>query len=262
MTEVMDEPTLVFLDVETTGLWPLGGDRICEIGLVRARGEVILETYQSLVNPGRPLSPQAAAVNGLRDEDLVTAPHFMEIAELVQTRLAQAIVVCHNAPFDLSFLESEFSRLDQDWRPAGVIDTLEIARRFFDFPSNSLPALAERLQLETAQVHRALGDALATFQLFQYLYRQLRKTRDLQIGDLIKPYDFCPEAFLPPELQKALAEQTPVIITYLDSQGQQTNRMIQPLRLQVSYGIVYLVAHCYLRGAERNFRIDRILSIR
>lgn len=262
MEERTEEPTLVFLDVETTGLWPLGGDRICEIGLLRARGELVLETLQTLVNPERPLSPQAAEVNGLCDADLAIAPRFQEIADLLRPRLHQAIVVCHNAPFDLGFLEAEFSRLGREWRPSGVIDTLEIARRFFSFSSNSLPALADSLQLQALQAHRALGDAMTTFQLFRQFYRRLKESRDLQVGDLVRPYDFQPEACLPPELHKALTDQMPVIITYLDSQGRETHRMILPLRLQVSYGVVYLVAYCYLRQAERSFRVDRILSVR
>ena len=64
----------VVVDVETTGLSAAFGDRICEVGILRALDDRILDTYQTLVNPQRPISPGASRVNGLRDED-VSAAH-------------------------------------------------------------------------------------------------------------------------------------------------------------------------------------------
>ena len=130
------------------------------MGLVRAQGDEILDTYQTLVNPGRSISPGAARVNGLTDEQVRQAPPFSEIAPDLLVLLDGAVLVCHNAPFDLSFLEAELARLGRSCQPAGVIDTLDIARRYFHFASKSLSAVASRLALETPQAHRALGDAL------------------------------------------------------------------------------------------------------
>ena len=136
MTEFMrllDELTLTVVDVETTGLYPAYGDRVCEVGIVCAQGETILDTYQTLVNPQRPISPGAALVNGLSDADVTGAPLFAEVAEAVLEKIDGAVLVCHNAPFDLSFLEAELRRLGLPWQPEGVIDTLDIARRYFHF---------------------------------------------------------------------------------------------------------------------------------
>ncbi len=67
---ILDSRTLAFLDVETTGLSAWFGDRICEIAILRCRGEEILDSFDTLVNPARPISPGAARVNGLTDAEL------------------------------------------------------------------------------------------------------------------------------------------------------------------------------------------------
>ena len=260
----LDGQLLAAFDVETTGLSAFFGDRICEVGIVRLRGDEILDTYQTLVNPGRPISPGAARVNGLSDEQVRQAPPFSEIAAPVLAMLDGALLVCHNAPFDLSFLEAELSRLGQPCQPLGVIDTLDIARRYFHFASNSLSAIASRLELETPQAHRALGDALTTLQVFRHFYRQLVGRGIVQPADLVGTYRPAlrrnDDITLPPSLQEALSANQDLEITYVDGKGQATTRQITPLRVQAANDYVYLVAFCHLRQAERSFRLDRIVG--
>jgi DNA polymerase-3 subunit epsilon len=257
---------LAAFDVETTGLSAFFGDRICEVGLLRLQGDEILASFQTLVNPGRPISPGAARVNGLSDEQVRQAPPFSEIAPQLLALLDGAVLLCHNAPFDLSFLEAEFSRLGQPCPPLSVIDTLAIARRYFSFPSNSLSAIAAYLEIENPQAHRALGDAATTLQVFRHFYRQLVGRGVVQPWDLVgayrpsqRPVD---DILLPPALQEALSVKRVLEITYLDAKGQQTARQVTPLRVLAANDYVYVVAFCHLRQAERSFRLDRILAIR
>ena len=262
---LLDEQTIAVVDVETTGLSASFGDRVCEIGIVLAQGDTILDTYQTLVNPQRPISPGAASVNGLSDADVCQAPIFAEIADQALGRIDGRLLVCHNAPFDLGFLEAEFSRLDRRWEPAGVIDTLDLARRYFQFRSNSLPAIAAQLRVETPQAHRALSDALTTFQVFRRFYHQL-SSKIISTGwDWTESYRpvvrRTEEIVLPPEIQEALSGNKAVVITYVDAKGEETTRMINPLRVQAANELVYLVAYCHLRQAERSFRLDRIVDI-
>ena len=107
----LNSHTFVILDVEPTGLSPWFGGRICEIGIVRCDGEKTVETFDSLLNPERPISPGAARVNGLKDADLIDAPKFADIAEQVVMLVRDAVIVCHNIPFDLGFLSSELERI-------------------------------------------------------------------------------------------------------------------------------------------------------
>jgi DNA polymerase III epsilon subunit-like protein len=143
----------------------------------------------------------------------------------------------------LSFLEGEFSRLKLPWQPAEVIDTLEIARRYYNFASNSLPAVADRLGIETPQAHRALGDALTTFQVFRHFQRSLA-SQGWEVPTRYHPAQAqTEEVILPPEIQDALAENKEVIITYIDARWDETTRKITPLLVQVANGVVYLTAY-------------------
>jgi DNA polymerase III subunit epsilon len=261
MMDFLDDQTVVVVDMETTGLSAAFGDRICEVGIVQAQGDVVLDTYQTLVNPQRPISPGASRVNGLSDADVQSAPPFAVIANPVLARIDGAMLICHNAPFDLSFLDAELSRLKLPWKPDGVIDTLEIARSYFNFDSNSLAAIADRLGIETPQSHRALGDALTTFQVFRRFHGKLAGQGREVVGSYRTAQIQMEDVILPPEIQDALAENKPVIITYIDAKGGETTRMITPLHVQVASGVVYLIAFCHLRQAERNFRLDRIFAI-
>src|SRR6185295_8965239 len=92
-----------FLDIETTGLSPWFGDRICQIAIVVSEGKRVKETYETLVNPEQPLSPAAAYVNGLNEEDLARAPRFAEVTGKIEALLKDSVVVCHNAKFDIQF---------------------------------------------------------------------------------------------------------------------------------------------------------------
>src|SRR5215213_5203683 len=95
-----------FLDLETTGLSPWFGDRICEVGIVLTQGRRIKQQVQMLINPERPLSPGAASTNGLTDDQLAQARLFANVADEVVEWLRGTIVVCHNAQFDIQFLDS------------------------------------------------------------------------------------------------------------------------------------------------------------
>ncbi|MCS6908882.1 MAG: exonuclease domain-containing protein [Anaerolineales bacterium] len=256
-------PYQVFFDVETTGLSPWSGDRICEVGIVIAQGEQILETYASLVNPLRPLSTEAAAVNGLTDEILRHQPTFAEIADQVIERLDGQIVVCHNAPFDLGFLQSELARLGRTWQPRQVIDTLELARQYFHFASNSLPAVAAALGIAVQEAHRALSDALTTYRVFRYFQEVLDAQQNEPSLIPLAParsWDAQAkiESELPPLLRQALEAQSDLEILYQDGRGNLTRRRIRPLQVLPTPDRVYIVAYCYLREEERHFRLDRI----
>src|SRR5512142_553034 len=155
-----------FLDLETTGLSPWFGDRICEVGIIITEGRRIKTTYQTLVNPERDLSPAAASTHRLDDTSLKYAPFFAEVADKVEECLRDAIVVCHNAPFDLQFLDSEYRRLGKEIEIPNLADTLMIARELFDTPSYTLVSLAEAFHLDKVEAHRALADALTNRMVF------------------------------------------------------------------------------------------------
>lgn len=253
-----------FLDIETTGLSPWFGDRICEVGLVLTEGKRIQETYEILVHPGRELSPAAASTNGLTDEMLASAPAFEAVADEVSARLQDRVVVCHNAGFDLQFLDSEFKRLDRELQIPNLIDTLYIARERFELPSNSLRALAEAFQVSMEDTRHALGDALLCRGVFFGMMDAIEPP-DGNIEEFIGIYNSpsSPDEaiHLPVSLSEAVKSGVRLRIHYIDGRGQVTERWVTPYRVIGLSDYLYLHAHCHLREAERSFRLDRIISI-
>ncbi|GAB4458584.1 MAG: exonuclease domain-containing protein [Anaerolineales bacterium] len=254
-----------FLDLETTGLSPWFGDRICEVGIVISEGRRIKERYQSLVNPKRPLSPGAASTNGLTDRDLKSAPLFEEIAPKVLGLLSDTVVVCHNAQFDIQFLDSEFKRLGHEIQIPNLIDTLKLAREFYELPSNSLLSIAEAFHVPMSAVHRALDDALTLRGIFFAMMdglKPFKRPLDAYIGIYNSPVWPNEGIQLPTELGEAIYSNKRILIRYVDGEGNETERWITPKQVIGLADYVYLQAYCHLRGAERNFRLDRIIEVR
>lgn len=251
--------TFAYLDVETTGLLPWFGDRICEIAILRCVGDEVIDTYNSLLNPKRPISPGARRVNGLKDSDLQNSPCFEEIAESATALLTDAVIVCHNVPFDLGFLSSELGRINQHLQTALTLDTLDIARRYFDFDSNSLQSIAHWLDVEVSGAHRALDDVFTTREILKYFARKLRST---EIEHAIMPYypsvTSPQELNLPPVIEEALQSKKRLFIRYVGRKGDASERWITPKQILALNDYLYVVAHCHLRDDERNFRLDRI----
>jgi DNA polymerase-3 subunit epsilon len=149
---------LVFVDLETTG-GNAAYHRITEVGIVRMQSGVVVEEWNSLVNPECPIPAYIAAFTGITNEMVADAPRFADIATLVLEKLHGPVFVAHNARFDYSFLRTEFRRLDMNFS-ARVLCTVKLSRRLFpEFPRHSLDAVMERHQLTCSARHRALGDA-------------------------------------------------------------------------------------------------------
>jgi DNA polymerase III epsilon subunit len=254
-----------FLDLETTGLSPWFGDRICEVGIVISEGKRIKKQYQQLVNPERALSPGAASTNGLSDEELRSAPLFAEVADEIMHWLKGAVVVCHNAQFDIQFLDSEFKRLGHEIQISNLIDTLNLARQFFDFTSYSLLSIAEAFHVPMTAAHRALDDALTARGIFFGMMdalKQFNKPLDDYIGIYNSPVWPNEGIQLPTELGEAIYSNRHLFIRYMDGSGEETQRWITPKQVMGLADYIYLQAHCHLRNAERSFRLDRIVEVK
>jgi DNA polymerase III subunit epsilon len=255
-------PILAFLDVETTGLSPDNGDRVCEIAIMRCQGKKTTR-WQSLINPCRAMSPGAAAVNGITDDMVKDAPKFSEVAEKVLKMLDNAILVCHNVSFDSGFLRAECNRCGMKLPYLPAIDTLRVARRFFRFPSNSLGNIAASLSIAVEGQHRAMADVSTMHQIFNHFWTELKaqgvvtdmeEMCRLHIDDL-RQRGAIPS--LPPFLEEAIRSRKSVNLYYLSRFGRQTKRIVRPLKIVHPF----LEAYCTLRREKRTFRIDRIMKV-
>lgn len=158
------EMPYVAVDVETTGLDPANGHRVCEIALLRFLRGTVVDSFVSFVNPLRPISPGASAVNRITDAMVIRAPAFPDLFPRILSFLEGDTLVFHNAPFDLSFLRMEARLAGGEWPGNPVIDTLALARRTRLFRDHSLSAICGRLGIGSA-FHRAEGDAYAAGKL-------------------------------------------------------------------------------------------------
>jgi len=254
-----------FLDIETTGLSPWFGDRICEVGIVLTDGRRIKDRYQTLVNPERLLSFGAASMNGLTDAELASASLFSAVADEVETHLRDAVVVCHNAQFDLQFLDNDFRRIGREIQIPNLIDSLQLARVYFAFPSNTLASIADVLQVKHDPSHRAIPGALTTRAVFFQMMDALKansRPLDEYIGIYNSPAWPNEGIQLPTELGEAIYSNKRLFIHYIDSEGKETERWITPKQVMGLADYIYLQAYCHLRNAERNFRLDRITDIK
>lgn len=172
----------IILDTETTGLDPLNGDRIVEIGCVELFNHVPTgKTYQVYINPERAMHAAAAAVHGLTDEFLKDKPVFAEIVgEFLQFIGEDVPLVIHNAPFDMGFVNAELTRHGFKTLPdERALDTLAMARRMFPGAPASLDALCKRFGVDASgrDLHGALLDA----RLLADVYLELRGGRQVDL---------------------------------------------------------------------------------
>jgi DNA polymerase III subunit epsilon len=253
---------LLFLDLETTGLEPGSGHRACEIAMLRERAGAEEGRLESLLAPGRPLDPRAAAVNGLCDDQLAVAPPFAAVAPAVAALAAGTVPVGHNLPFDLAFLNLELAALERPPLLGPSLDTLTLARRLLRRSSYSLTALCAELELARPS-HRAMADVLALRELFHYLRGLMAAQGVLTLADALRlerglfPGDHEPDA--PPLIAMALAAgQTLRIIYRSRSSPEPTSRLVRPLYLSQERNGVYLRAFCELRQDVRTFAIAKI----
>jgi DNA polymerase-3 subunit epsilon len=152
----------VILDVETTGLSPLRGDRVIEIGAVAVERNAVIDEFHSLINPGKRIPIDAQLVHGITDEMLIGQPKPEVVFPLLSRFIRNSVLVAHNARFDIGFLSEEFGRLG-----LSLVNryhcTLEMSRvRYPRLPNHKLKTVYRHVSGKSGEeirAHRALGDA-------------------------------------------------------------------------------------------------------
>lgn len=163
----------IVLDTETTGLDPLIGHRVAEIGCVELINHVPTgRTYQTYLDPERDMPPEAGAISGLTTEFLKGKPLFADVVEAFLAFVGDSPIIAHNASFDLGFVNAELSRVKYPTISSErAIDTVSIARRRFPGAPASLDALCKRFGIDTSA--RVKHGALIDAQLLAQVYLEL-----------------------------------------------------------------------------------------
>jgi len=182
--------TYVVFDTETTGLEPQGDDEIVSIGGVRIVNARVLtgESFNRFVHPGRRIPPASTRVHGICDEQVKNAPPLDVVVPDFHAYVGDAVLVAHNAAFDMSFLSKHQRRLGVAFTQP-VLDTVLLAAHVFGPGERlTLDALVERFEiaLPEHERHTALGDARATAYVFLRLIALLEADGTRTLGDALR----------------------------------------------------------------------------
>ncbi|WP_431906919.1 DEDD exonuclease domain-containing protein [Micromonospora carbonacea] len=180
--------TFVVVDLETTGGAPDGGG-ITEIGAVKVRGGEELGVLATLVNPGVPIPPFITVLTGITQAMLVPAPPIEQVLPSFLEFVADAVLVAHNAPYDVGFLKAACARHGYRWPNPRVLDTAALARRVLsrdEVPNRKLGTLSAYFRTATRPTHRALDDAKATVDVLHGLIARLGGHRVDTVGEAIE----------------------------------------------------------------------------
>jgi DNA polymerase III epsilon subunit family exonuclease len=268
----LTETEFIAFDLETTGLFPIV-NRIVEFGAVRFRldgGE--LGTWEQLVDPECLIPPEVIDIHGITDAMVRGQPTLAQALPPFLDFLGgiDAILLAHNATFDLGFLNFAAVKTGLVLPSNPVIDTLGLARTWVrGAPSCWLEDLVVHLGLAKSEDHRALSDSRLVMALFAHLAGRIKWLRT--VGDLFRLSPPLTAAgswtsvIEPPagfkDLAVAISEHRTVVIAYDGGTRGPADR-ITPRAMLQSNGRQYLIAYCHAAEIEKTYRLDRILEIR
>jgi DNA polymerase-3 subunit epsilon len=180
--------TFVVVDLETTGGAPDGGG-ITEIGAVKVQGGEELGVLATLVNPGERIPPFVTVLTGITEAMVAPAPSIDVVLPSLLEFIHGAVLVAHNAPYDVGFLKAACARHGYPWPNPRVLDTAALARRLLtrdEVPNRKLATLAAYFRTPRQPTHRALADAQATVDVLHGLIARLGGHRVHTLGDTIE----------------------------------------------------------------------------
>lgn len=204
------------IDIETTG-GNAQKNAITEIAILIHDGKNITDTFHTLLNPEQFVPSFITNLTGITNEMVETAPTFSEVAEEMFSLLQNKIFVAHNAGFDYAFMKNKFEANGYAYQ-AKRLCTVRLSKKIFPgFQKYSLGKLSESLGIKIKDRHRALGDAIATAEIFSLLVKH-------DPGAVIETFlkRNSKEHYLPPQLDKKLLDQIPTqagVYYFYDERG-------------------------------------------
>ncbi len=201
----------IAFDLETTGL-SADRDEIIEIGAARFRRGEIVERYQTLVNPGKPIPSEVTHLTGIDDDDVADAPRMHTLLPRLRAFFGESTIICHNVSFDVGFMQKHGLLADNT-----ALDTFDLASILLPAAVRyNLGSLAAQMGVNLKNAHRAYDDAEATGQLYWQLWLKLRSLPCGLLAEIIQlgsGIDWALRGVFQEALQEALrdAEATPAL---------------------------------------------------
>lgn len=262
---------VVAVDLETTGLSPLI-DRIIEISAIKITPATI-KTFDHLVDPEIPIPEYTIAIHGINDSDVAgkpliekILPHFLEFTDDLP-------IIAHNAKFDIGFIVFALHKKEIDLNHSEVFDSCKMARNCIKGPTAyKLGVLADYLNIDLVNHHRALDDAIACLRVYAHSLLECRKnsvspiskrkgSRLFNVSDFSKNVDLKIPHRLK-LLEQRVVEQLKMEIMYNGGSHKGKFRPIRPIALlPLPYGNI-LYAHCLLSDVYKSFALKKISQAR
>jgi len=181
-----EEAEYCVFDFETTGMSGRK-DKVIEIGMVKILNGKVVDTFSSFINPGRPIPYFITQMTGITNADVEDAPFFDEVYHRMKEFISDAVLIAHNLSFDHSFLKHECANAELEFPSNDAVCTLRLARKIYPhFPSKSLGNLTKSLRIRHRDVHRGLGDSMATAKILLRMFSTLREEHSIDtVSDLV-----------------------------------------------------------------------------
>lgn len=170
----------ICLDCETTGL-DIQSDRIIEIAFIEFSFDTTFQTFETLINPQRPIPRDSEDVHHISDGMVKDKPKIEEILPQVLKDISGKIIIGHNINYDIGIIAAEAKRshIPCMIESSFSIDTLRLARLYGDSPTNSLETLRHHFNIPEEGAHRAMSDVLVNIEVFKHLSKSFSTTESI-----------------------------------------------------------------------------------
>lgn len=177
---LINKDTFICLDLETTGL-ESDKDQIIEIAIARFTQEQLVESFETLIDPGCLISKASMAIHHITDEMVKGKPKIEEVLPYIFQFIGRHIIVGHGIAMDLAFLmaAAKHHQISNTLSSHIFLDTLRLARLYGESPTNSLETLRKHFNIEAEGAHRAMNDVIVNIEVFKYLSTSFKTTEQL-----------------------------------------------------------------------------------
>ena len=183
--QTLKDTTYCVFDLETTG-FSFRTEKITEIGIMKIRNGEIIDTFETFVNPEKPIPAKVQEVTHITDDMVKDAPKIEEVLPKVMEFFGDSVLVAHNADFDTGFLRYNCQQLGYKFENT-YLDTLALAKNLFpNYKKYKLGVIAENLGIEVLVAHRALDDVDTTVKVFNIMCKMLENAGVEKLSDIDK----------------------------------------------------------------------------
>ena len=171
--QTIDDTTYCVFDLETTGI-SFRTEKITEIGIMKVKNGEVIDTFETFVNPEKPIPMRVQEITNITDDMVKDAPTIEEVLPKVLEFFGDSVLVAHNADFDTSFIKYNCEKMGLKFDNT-YLDTLRLAKDLFpEYKKYKLGIIAENLGIKVEVAHRALDDVDTTVKVFNVMLKMLK----------------------------------------------------------------------------------------